>query len=177
MTGLSDDIRDLASDFVLGLMPEGEMRLFEELIARDPELSRLVSSLRDQLLPLDLSAAPRRARQTSTRSESGHLANRDFNVRHARLACRAPVICLPASCLSGLLPQAFEKQGEGTGRLPTAGIERVVPWKRRTPVGEDFDKKAFAQEGRRKVFEHIGQAHARTGRPDQRVTLVNDDGR
>jgi anti-sigma-K factor RskA len=59
MTGLSDDIRDLASDYVLGLMPEGEMRLFEEVIARDTELSRLVSSLRDQLLPLDLSAAPR----------------------------------------------------------------------------------------------------------------------
>lgn len=59
MTGLSDDIRDLASDYVLGLMPEGEMRLFEELIERDPELARHVSGLRDPLLPLDLSAAPR----------------------------------------------------------------------------------------------------------------------
>lgn len=59
MTGLSDDFRDLASDYVLGLMPEGEMRLFEELIQRDPDLARHVGGLRDSLLPLDLSAAPR----------------------------------------------------------------------------------------------------------------------
>lgn len=59
MTGLSDDIRDLASDYVLGLMSEGETRLFEEVIARDSELARHVGDLRDQLLPLDLSAAPR----------------------------------------------------------------------------------------------------------------------
>ncbi len=58
MTGLSDDILDLASDYVLGLMPESEARLFEEIIERDPELARLVGALRDQLLPLDLSAPP-----------------------------------------------------------------------------------------------------------------------
>jgi anti-sigma-K factor RskA len=58
MTGLSDDMRHLASDYVLGLMPAGESRLFEEIIERDPELARHVGALRDQLLPLDLSAPP-----------------------------------------------------------------------------------------------------------------------
>ncbi|MGY9046161.1 hypothetical protein P775_09105 [Puniceibacterium antarcticum] len=56
MTDLSTEMRDLASDYVLGLMPEGEARIFEEVIERDGDLARYVGGLRDQLLPLDLSA-------------------------------------------------------------------------------------------------------------------------
>lgn len=59
MTGLSDDIHDFATDYVLGLMPQGEAHLFEEIIARDPDLAAHVGDLRDRLLPLDLSAEPR----------------------------------------------------------------------------------------------------------------------
>lgn len=59
MNRLSDDIRDLASDYVLGLMPEPEARLFEEIMARDPDIAAHVDDLRDKLLPLDLSAEPR----------------------------------------------------------------------------------------------------------------------
>lgn len=59
MTGLSNDIRDLATDYVLGLMAQGEVHLFEEIIARDAELATQVGKLRDRLLPLDLSAKPR----------------------------------------------------------------------------------------------------------------------
>ncbi|EEB82381.1 anti-sigma factor [Roseobacter sp. GAI101] len=59
MTGLSDDIHDLAADYVLGLLPEDESQLFEEILARDSDLAQYVGDLRDRLLPLDLSAAPR----------------------------------------------------------------------------------------------------------------------
>lgn len=59
MNRLSDDIRDLASDYVLGLMPEAEARLFEEIMARDHDIAAHVDDLRDKLLPLDLSAEPR----------------------------------------------------------------------------------------------------------------------
>ncbi|MCB5200038.1 anti-sigma factor [Loktanella sp. TSTF-M6] len=58
MTTLSDDLTLLADDYVLGLLSETEATLIEEIIQRDPELAARVGRLRDQLLPLDLSAVP-----------------------------------------------------------------------------------------------------------------------
>ena len=59
MTDPADDVLDAASDYVLGLMPEGESRLFEQVMERDPALARHVAGMREELLPLDLSATPR----------------------------------------------------------------------------------------------------------------------
>ncbi|SHE34139.1 Anti-sigma-K factor RskA [Loktanella atrilutea] len=58
MTRLSDEIMALSDDYVLGLLSPAEATLMEAVIAREPELSRRVGRLRDQLLPLDLSADP-----------------------------------------------------------------------------------------------------------------------
>ncbi len=51
-----DDVIAFADDYVMGLMSPTEVELFEALIAADPALSAHVARLRDQLLPLDLSA-------------------------------------------------------------------------------------------------------------------------
>ncbi len=59
MTDHAHDVLDAASDYVLGLMPEGESRLFEHVMERDAALARHVAGMREELLPLDLSATPR----------------------------------------------------------------------------------------------------------------------
>ena len=51
-----DDVTAFADDYVMGLMSPTEAELFEALIAADPALSAHVAQLRNQLLPLDLSA-------------------------------------------------------------------------------------------------------------------------
>ncbi|WP_405404558.1 anti-sigma factor domain-containing protein [Paracoccus sp. Ld10] len=56
MSVFQDDVAAFADDYVLGLMSPTEADLFEALIAADPALSAHVARLRDQLLPLDLSA-------------------------------------------------------------------------------------------------------------------------
>ncbi|MDR6264620.1 anti-sigma factor domain-containing protein [Roseobacter sp. N2S] len=58
MTNLSDEIIALSDEYVLGLLSPTEAALLEEVMARDIELAHRVGSLRDRLLPLDLSAAP-----------------------------------------------------------------------------------------------------------------------
>ncbi|MFX0545371.1 anti-sigma factor [Roseovarius sp. S1116L3] len=58
MTDLTDEILGLSDEHVLGLLTETQGTLMEALIARDPVLARRVGALRDQLLPLDLSAEP-----------------------------------------------------------------------------------------------------------------------
>lgn len=58
MTLPPDDLDHLADEYVLGLLSETEARLFEELVARDVGLARRVGTLRDHILPLDLSAPP-----------------------------------------------------------------------------------------------------------------------
>ncbi|WP_205648529.1 anti-sigma factor [Acuticoccus kandeliae] len=56
----SDDLANLADEYVLGLLSETEAGLLEEVMARDPALAARVGFLRDQLLPLDLTADARR---------------------------------------------------------------------------------------------------------------------
>ena len=51
-----DDVIAFADDYVMGLMSPTEAELFEALIAADPALAAHVARLREQLLPLDLSA-------------------------------------------------------------------------------------------------------------------------
>ncbi len=51
-----DDITDLIDDHVMGLRTDTESLLIEALLARDPALAARAGALRDQLLPLDLSA-------------------------------------------------------------------------------------------------------------------------
>ncbi|MCF7701245.1 anti-sigma factor [Loktanella sp. M215] len=58
MTRLSDEIIALSDDYVLGLLTPAEAELMEAIIARDTALAQRVGALRDQLLPLDLSADP-----------------------------------------------------------------------------------------------------------------------
>lgn len=49
---------DLAADHVLGLLSAAEAREVEAAAAADPALEAEIAALRDQLLPLDLSARP-----------------------------------------------------------------------------------------------------------------------
>lgn len=56
MTVFRDDGAGFAGDYVLGLMSPTEAEIFEALMAADPALAAHVAGLRDQLLPLDLSA-------------------------------------------------------------------------------------------------------------------------
>jgi anti-sigma-K factor RskA len=58
MTNLSGEIIALSDEYVLGLLSPSEGLLLEEIMARDAELARRVGRLRDQVLPLDLSATP-----------------------------------------------------------------------------------------------------------------------
>ncbi|CAM3071056.1 anti-sigma factor domain-containing protein [Paracoccus nototheniae] len=58
MTAMQDDLTGYADDHALGLLTPAEAELFEALMAADPALAAHVGRLRDQLLPLDLSAAP-----------------------------------------------------------------------------------------------------------------------
>ena len=58
MSEHSDDLTSLADEHALGLLPETEAALFEEIMSRDAALAARVGLLRDQLLPLDRSAAP-----------------------------------------------------------------------------------------------------------------------
>lgn len=56
MTVFRDDLAGFADDYVMGLMSPAEADLFEALMQADPALAAQVARLRDQLLPLDLSA-------------------------------------------------------------------------------------------------------------------------
>jgi anti-sigma-K factor RskA len=56
MTDLTDEIIALSDEYVLGLLSPSETALLEAVMARDVALARRVGSLRDHLLPLDLSA-------------------------------------------------------------------------------------------------------------------------
>lgn len=58
MSVLHDDVAGFADDYVLGLLTPAEAELFEALMARDAAVTAQVGRLRDQLLPLDLSAQP-----------------------------------------------------------------------------------------------------------------------
>jgi len=58
MNQLSDEIIALSDEYALGLLSPNETVLLEAIMARDIELAQRVGSLRDRLLPLDLSAAP-----------------------------------------------------------------------------------------------------------------------
>jgi anti-sigma-K factor RskA len=58
MSALEDDLAGHADDHALGLLTPAEAQLFEALMTRDPALAAQVAGLRDQLLPLDLSATP-----------------------------------------------------------------------------------------------------------------------
>jgi len=62
MTGpsspLSNPLAHLCDDYVLGLLSQTEARLIDELITRDPAVAARIGALRDQLLPLDLTAKP-----------------------------------------------------------------------------------------------------------------------
>lgn len=58
MTLMRDDLDGYADDHALGLLSPVEAELFEALMAADPRLAAHVGRLRDQLLPLDLGAAP-----------------------------------------------------------------------------------------------------------------------
>jgi anti-sigma-K factor RskA len=58
MSLLPEELAALAEDHALGLLSETEAGLLEELMARDGALAARVGALRDQMLPLDLSAAP-----------------------------------------------------------------------------------------------------------------------
>lgn len=58
MSLLPEDLAALAEDHALGLLTETEAALLEELMARDLALAARVGALRDQMLPLDLSAPP-----------------------------------------------------------------------------------------------------------------------
>jgi anti-sigma-K factor RskA len=56
---ISDALAALSDEYVLGLLSSTEAHLIEELAARDPALAARIGALRDQFLPLDLSATPR----------------------------------------------------------------------------------------------------------------------
>ena len=56
MSDMTDDLATLSDDYVLGLLSPTEAILIEELMQRDAEVATHVGNLRDQLLPLDLSA-------------------------------------------------------------------------------------------------------------------------
>lgn len=58
MTVMQDDLTGYADDHALGLLTPAEAALFEALMAADPVLAAHVGRLRDQLMPLDLSAVP-----------------------------------------------------------------------------------------------------------------------
>lgn len=59
MSLLPEELAALAEDHALGLLSETEAGLLEELMLRDPALAARVGAVRDQMLPLDLSAPPR----------------------------------------------------------------------------------------------------------------------
>jgi anti-sigma-K factor RskA len=84
MTYLTEEIIALSDDYVLGLLSPTEAALLEEIIARDTELAQRIGRLRDQLLPLDLSAPPMDLRD-------GFAADlRAQVVRQAQLAAMKP---------------------------------------------------------------------------------------
>jgi anti-sigma-K factor RskA len=56
MTDRAQEIIALTDEYVLGLLPESADILFEALLDHDPALAKRVGTLRDTLLPLDLSA-------------------------------------------------------------------------------------------------------------------------
>ena len=58
MTELTPELIGLSDDYALGLLSPTEATLFEALMDRDPGVARHVGSLRDRMLPLDLSAPP-----------------------------------------------------------------------------------------------------------------------
>lgn len=128
MTGLSNDIRDLATDYVLGLMGQGEVHLFEEILARDAELATHVGELRDRLLPLDLSAKPRDLPEWFVARTQAALKQPDTHNTIARAqdtTVPAPANSprMPAGMMTGVIAAALVGIAVGFG----AGWQRPLP--------------------------------------------------
>lgn len=134
MTTLSEEIIALSEEHVMGLLSPSEAVLMEEIMLRDADLARRVGRLRDQLLPLDLSASPidltdafraqLRARLTQEQQQ---------NISAAKPAASAPPANLPSAprrWVTGLIAASVASLAIGfafgLGQVPKPTVVAVL---------------------------------------------------
>lgn len=121
MTDLSEEIIALSDEHVLGLLSETEALLIEEVIAREPALARRVGALRDQLLPLDLSAEPQELPRDMAERVQSRLASHDRPFTPTVQPANLPTA--PRRWGVGLMAASIVGLGVGFG----AGALRPIP--------------------------------------------------
>jgi anti-sigma-K factor RskA len=130
MTDDAQTISALADEYVLGLLSPSEDMLFEALLTHDPALARQIGSLRDRMLPLDLSATPAPLPSDFPARVRGSLPTQDQGspVAPPKPANRpdAPKSWVPHLIAASLVGAVVGFSGAGLRQAPTPTVVAVL---------------------------------------------------